>query len=230
MYFSNKLHPLLSMFNESMTDLVQYIHFWGSNLKITLNGWQLLRPRNFVNFAEVSRGSWQTAPRNFSKFSAENCGPTYLCSDSDRTIVYLLPIRVDNGSWIMGQMGRPKLMGHMGYESTHVDPWPINFFILWSNGAAKDIGCLVIRSDRSDRIKNTAIYWDLVGLYTLIFLIVSFRIFVSLCNVYCWQIYDAVAIHGRGDASPRIWWGGDAHVSVPQISLNDSHGYTFGKV
>jgi hypothetical protein len=33
-----------------------------------------------------------------------------------------ISIRVDNGSWVMGQMGPQKLMGHMGHGSTHVDP------------------------------------------------------------------------------------------------------------
>jgi len=33
------------------------------------------KPRNFDNFAAVSRGILQTGSRNLAKFSAENCGP-----------------------------------------------------------------------------------------------------------------------------------------------------------
>jgi hypothetical protein len=40
-----------------------------------------------------------------------------------------------------------------------------------------------------------------------------------------------VSTAGEGGTRPsRIWWGGNAHVFVPQISLNDSRGHPFGKI
>jgi hypothetical protein len=96
------------------------------------------------------------------------------------------------GQWVMGQMGRQKLMGHIGYRSKCVDPWPINFFLLWSNGAAKDIACFIIRSDLSDRIKNTAIYWNHVGRHPKFFNIFSYRCLMCITDVPMgqWRIHE----------------------------------------
>jgi hypothetical protein len=49
-----------------------------------------------------------------------------------------------------------------------------------SNGAANDIGCLLIWSDKSERIRNTASYWKFLSLYPDIFNnIFSYRCLVT---------------------------------------------------
>jgi len=48
-----------------MTNTAYLVDFWGCRKLIGICG----------KFAAVSRGIWQTGPRNFEKFAAENCGP-----------------------------------------------------------------------------------------------------------------------------------------------------------
>jgi hypothetical protein len=109
-----------------------------------------------------------------------------------------------------GSNGSPKADGSHGSLVNIRWPMTHQLFLLRSNGAAKDIASFVIRSDLSDRIKNTAIYWDHVGWQPNIFNIFSYRCVMCTTDESMGQI----RIHG--ETRPHtIWWGGDAHINCP---------------
>jgi hypothetical protein len=78
---------------------------------------------------------------------------------------------------------------------------PSTFLSCGPMAQQKHIGCFQIWSDLSDRIKNTAIYWNLVGLHPNIFnSVFSYRYVVCTTHKSMMQW----RIHGRGTRPPEF--------------------------